>query len=104
MNIDDVRPDSAQGTGIRVERDTGRVEPAPAPVRGPIASRHADHVEISEEGRALAGARDRFPAEELEDLDPARVEGIRDRIARGAYDAPAMIDELARRLLDSGDI
>jgi hypothetical protein len=37
-------------------------------------------------------------------LDMARIAEVRERYARGAYDAPDVLDEVARRLLASGDV
>ncbi len=37
-------------------------------------------------------------------LSPQRVEGIRWRIAHGAYDSAAVLRVVARRILDGGDL
>lgn len=104
MKIDDVRPDSAQETGNRPVRDSGGSDAGAAPVPGPTSPHRTDLFEISAEGHTLARTGGPDAAGDIEDLDPARIDDIRDRIASGVYDAPAMIDELARRLLDSGDL
>jgi hypothetical protein len=64
------------------------------------SSGRSDKVEISDAGRALA-ARDRDAAS---GLDPARAAKIRGRILSGAYDTLEVVDAVARRLLDSGDL
>jgi hypothetical protein len=37
-------------------------------------------------------------------LDPSRASHIRDRVLNGAYDTLEVVDAVARRLLDSGDL
>src|SRR5205085_12671363 len=62
----------------------------------------SDKVQISDAGRALAarGQND----EKASGLDPARVDQIRSRILSGAYDTLDVVDTVARRLIDSGDL
>lgn len=58
-----------------------------------------DRVEISEAGRAK-GAR-------VEPTTPGqadRLQEIRQRILSGAYDADTVVSEVARRILDRGDL
>jgi negative regulator of flagellin synthesis FlgM len=66
----------------------------------PSSVDRTDKVQISDAGRALA-ARD---GSEAGSLDPARAERIRERVLSGAYDTLEVVDAVARRLLDSGDI
>lgn len=70
-----------------------------APV-APAAS--ADRVELSPEARALAARLEH--AGEGQDLTPERIAELRSRIREGVYDSPAMAEEVARRVLDSGDL
>lgn len=51
----------------------------------------------------LAGARDATPSADLP-LDPRRAVRIRERIMGGAYDSLDVVDAMARRLLDHGDL
>jgi negative regulator of flagellin synthesis FlgM len=81
--------DSAASEAIRAVRPT------------PSSVERSDRVSISDAGRALA-ARDGGP--EAATLDPARAARIRDRVLSGAYDTLEVVDAVARRLLDSGDI
>ncbi|TVR57204.1 MAG: hypothetical protein EA421_01415 [Gemmatimonadales bacterium] len=77
----------------------GKVTP-PAPV---APKEEADRVEISREGRAqveqaaLSGTPGRL-------LDDSRLEAIRLRIQEGAYDTPESAEEVARRILEAGDL
>jgi negative regulator of flagellin synthesis FlgM len=67
----------------------------------PGALERSDKVEISDAGRALAARGDKAdPA----GLDPARAAHIRGRILNGAYDTLEVVDAVARRLLDLGDL
>jgi negative regulator of flagellin synthesis FlgM len=77
------------------DRSIRPVAPAPSSVD------RSDKVEISDAGRALA-ARESGP--DSAGLDPARSARIRGRILSGAYDTLEVVDALARRLLDSGDL
>ena len=57
-----------------------------------------DTVEISDAGRAKAAESTEAPARS------ARLQGIRERILRGAYDTDEVVGEVARRILDRGDL
>jgi len=54
-----------------------------------------DSVEISDAGRRLAGA---------DSLSASRVAEVRQRILEGAYNATQVVDTVARRILQRGDI
>lgn len=56
-----------------------------------------DSVELSEAGRAKA-------AESVSDPRAARLLEIRQRILHGAYDTDAVVAEVARRIIDRGDL
>ena len=64
----------------------------------------SDKVHISDAGRALAARKDDGAKAASSGLDPARAERIRGRILSGAYDTLEVVDAVARRLLDSGDL
>lgn len=38
------------------------------------------------------------------DISPERLAALRRRVAEGAYDAPEVVETVARRIIDSGDI
>ncbi len=89
---------------IRLDRAEPAERPAPpekvgedAP--GTTARPRADRVEISQEGRQAVAHLDQVPG-----LDPERVARIRQRIADGSYDAPEVLDTVARRMLRRGDV
>ena len=92
-----IRPDIASPSTADATERSSDVRPI-APT--PLAIDRSDKVEISDAGRALA-ARD---GDESKGLDPARAARIRGRILSGAYDTLEVVDAVARRLLDSGDL
>ena len=82
-----IRPDNA-----RNERGsaTDKTE------QGGVSTTRVDTVEISDAGRARA-------AESTSTRSP-RLQEIRERILRGAYDTDEVVAEVARRILDRGDL
>lgn len=83
-------------------------EPAAKPAReGTISGREAglapradqrDTVSLSDAGRALSGAA------ESGSLTPARVADLRRKVLEGAYNQAGVVDQVAKRLLSSGDV
>jgi hypothetical protein len=79
------------------------------PVGKPIVSRN-DSVEISDAARSLAGGAKAAGAggaltasATARELSPARVQELRQRVLSGAYNSTAVADQVARRILSSGD-
>jgi hypothetical protein len=62
-----------------------------------------DDVQEPRGSSHLADARDATPSVGLP-LDPRRAVRIRERIMGGAYDSLEVVDAMARRLLDHGDL
>ncbi|MEP6493436.1 MAG: hypothetical protein ABJF01_12205 [bacterium] len=91
-----VRPESTRTSPIDTpDRDSVKsVAPTPS------STDRSDKVEISNAGRALAARDGSSPAA----LDSARTTAIRGRVLNGAYDTLEVVDAVARRLLDSGDL
>ena len=76
---------------------------APAARQATVASspdrpKH-DSVQFSDEGRALAGGTPLLAAS-----GPERVAEVRQRILRGAYNTAEMAGEVAKRILQRGEI
>ena len=65
---------------------------------GDKSRRRVDSVEISDAGRAKAAAATAPNARS------ARLQDIRERILQGAYDTDVVVGEVARRILDRGDL
>jgi hypothetical protein len=76
----------------RAERSSGSQAAVPA-------APAQDSVVISDAGRALS-SKDSSVA----DLDPRHEAAIRQRIVDGAYDSLEIVDQVARRILESGDL
>ena len=60
-----------------------------------------DKVQISDAGRALAA---QAASDAGGELTPERISEIRDRIMSGAYHSLEIVDQVARKMLESGDI
>ena len=88
--FDPVRPDRAGGLAPSAPRTDGPTQPV-SPV-APVSPR-SDSVEISPQGRSLAGA-----------VDPERVAELRRKVYEGAYDSLDLVDQVARRILVHGDL
>ena len=78
-----IRPDATT-------RDERNLVPNKTDANGKATSR-SDTVSISDAGRAPAARG-------------ARLQDIRERILRGAYDTDEVVGEVARRILDRGDL
>ena len=90
---------AAQTPDLASTATTGLRANVKAPAVQPAADR-ADKGQISDVGRALV-AREGDSSSSLTSL---RAAAIRDRVLSGAYDTLDVVDSVARRLLDSGDI
>ena len=89
--FDPLRPDRA-GTGADAPASR------PADQGGPPPAVKSDSVQISDAGRSLAG---RIAQEEF---DPERVAELRTRVLTGAYNSLDVVDQVARRILQRGDL
>jgi anti-sigma28 factor (negative regulator of flagellin synthesis) len=86
-----IRPDATT-------RDERNLVPNKTDANGKATTR-SDTVEISDAGRAKAAESTAAPA-----ARNARLQDIRERILRGAYDTDEVVGEVARRILDRGDL
>ncbi len=93
-----IRPDTASQTpDVSATDRSSAVKPTPA---AQSSVDRSDKVQISDAGRALA-ARE---GDATSGLTPARAATIRGRVLSGAYDTLEVVDSVARRLTDSGDL
>jgi hypothetical protein len=101
-NAGPIRPDSTRTSQPADVADTAAAQSVPGT---PSSTDRSDTVQISDAGRALA-ARDGGDTDVTSStgLDPARTASIRGRVLSGAYDTLEVVDAMARRLLDSGDL
>lgn len=98
-------PDRASDMQIRTEAtkpvrpaatEAGARPAAPAP-----SAPRADKVQISDAGRALAA---NAGGGAVSGLSAERTADIRQRVLHGAYDSLDVVDTVARRLLETGDV
>jgi len=92
---------STYSQGVRGSTESGG-RPGPTQPIAPIG-RAGDQVQISDAGRALA-ARETESTQGAAELTSERVGEIRQRILEGAYNSMHVVDEVARRMLERGDI
>ena len=96
-NTGPISPDHSRTSPVA---DTAASDAVRAVTLTPSSVDRSDKVSISDAGRALAAREDGDSMA----LDPARAERIRERVLSGAYDTLEVVDAVARRLLDSGDL
>ena len=105
MRADEMNPEpmrSGLAKKVRETRDgtANRASPKQTPA--------ADHVverEITEASRTSAPRPDARPDDEAAPkLGPERIMEIRFRILKGAYASVEVVDEVARRMLERGDV
>ena len=87
------------GNNGPIRSETARNERGSATDRteqGGVSTTRVDTVEISDAGRAKAAVSTSTRSPRLEE--------IRERILRGAYDTDEVVAEVARRILDRGDL
>lgn len=92
-----LRPDRApSGTD---HGDARPAQPPGAPAASPVPK--SDSVQISAAGRSLA---ERVEREGEATMAPERVAELRTKVLRGAYNTLDVVDQVARRVLSSGDL
>ncbi|MEO8562958.1 MAG: hypothetical protein ABI601_12825 [bacterium] len=96
-----IKPEASIQTRPEAAVPARPIEPAKArvgsaPNTAKVGASRTDSVEISSAGRAFAARSDGVSAE--------RAARIRQNVLGGAYDSVAVVDEVARRILGSGDI
>lgn len=84
-----IRPDAKRDERIAV----------PDKTQSSDRTSRTDTVEISDAGRTKAAETATAP-----DARATRLQSIRERILRGAYDTDEVVGEVARRILDRGDL
>ncbi len=95
MRINDIGVDYLKAEQLKGPAAT---ENGPGDAAQPtVAPKQADTVRISDEARALARG-------DSGEIGADRIDEIRTRILEGAYNSLDSVDQLARRLLSSGDL
>lgn len=90
---------------IRPDRPVSPVAP-PAPQGQPAATpvapvQRTDSVQLSESGKSMAR---QLAAESRDTLDPERTAELRRKVLEGAYNTLDVVDQVARRILQRGDL
>jgi hypothetical protein len=100
VSINPTDPGSIDRTpGSRLRKTPGGTPGEPKRSIGqPNGSNRADHAEISEGARQLLEANG-LPPENSEDLTPAQLQEVLDRIAGEFYERPEIRDQVIRRIL-----
>ena len=104
MRIDVSRIDflrTGQNQGVQGGGSDAARKQGPPPV-SPV--QRNDRVQISDAGRALAAQQSGDAAPARAELTPERIQEIRQRILGGAYNSVEVVEEVARRMLERGDI
>lgn len=107
MQVNKVAGDVARTEAAQRTQQSGAAAAPQAAVEAISEVRRVDEVEISDAGRALAGAGDTPDAAtdlKASTLDPRRMDEIRSKILSGAYNSLEMADHVARALVRSGDL
>lgn len=108
MRIHESKPDQIRSdTAGRIREEAAGGSESKARALSPVG--RADRVEISDEARALAEKAQAEAAIDIEGppqpvLTPEQLEALRGRVEAGYYDRPEVLDQVADRLLDSGDL
>lgn len=90
-----IRPDRAASP---VAPPTPQGQAAPTPV-APIA--RTDSVQLSESGKSLAR---QLAPEARDTLAPERIAELRRKVFEGAYNTLDAVDQVARRIVQRGDL
>jgi anti-sigma28 factor (negative regulator of flagellin synthesis) len=92
MKINGSNPGPLRPDAARDARNQGA--DAAAKDKAPATSQRQDSVEISDAGRTKSGVEG----------SSDRIQQIRARVLQGAYDTDEVVAEVARRILDRGDL
>jgi negative regulator of flagellin synthesis FlgM len=108
MRINRGSPEMQQAElASRVREPLAKPTPTGSGPAQPVAAvPRVDRVEISDAGRALAAQAGgtEASAEAGREMSPDRVNELRQRVLSGAYDSLAVVDQVARRMLQNGDV
>ncbi|HEU4630502.1 MAG TPA: flagellar biosynthesis anti-sigma factor FlgM [Gemmatimonadaceae bacterium] len=91
----------------RIREGVARATPAAgSPVQPTGATPRVDRVEISDAGRALSAqsASEAPTAPAGDELSAERLTELRQRVLGGAYNSLEVVDQIARRMLQRGDL
>ena len=82
-----------------VQKPVGKPQEQAEPSTGPARAPRADSVQISDAARALAGGEEtRGP------LTAERTQELRRKVLEGAYNSLNVVDHVAKRIIERGDV
>jgi negative regulator of flagellin synthesis FlgM len=102
MRIEDTSSELLRTTRTQPIRPVGQEQQQTRPEGDATPAPRNDKVQISDAGRALAAKATDAP--DAGTLSPERVAELRQKVLLGAYNSVQMVDEVARRILDRGDV
>ena len=98
---DFIRPDQTR----EIQRSNDESAAKKAASQPAAKVERSDKVEISEAARQLAASGGLREASTVQgEITPERVAAIREKILKGAYNSIEVVDQVARKMLASGDI
>ena len=97
-SLDMLRPAAAKPVGGVQGPATDASSPQPSGTAG--SSGRSDSVQISDAGRALATSGPSGTGS----LSAERVAELRKRVLEGAYNSANVVDQVAKRILERGDV
>ena len=93
-----------QRSGLAKGVQPGSSEPKKSATQPAAPVQRGDSVQISDAGRALAAQRADAIRPTSGELTAERIGEIRQRILEGAYNSVDVVDQVARKMLERGDI
>ncbi len=104
MHISKINADATRIEAMQRAQQNATGQASTSTPDAPTDVRRADAVQISDAGRALAGAGSAPQDSKVSELDPHRAAVIRARVLTGAYNSIEMADQVARSIVRSGDL
>ena len=99
---DFIRPEQTR----EIQRSAGEGAARQAATGAAPKAERSDKVEISDVARQLAASSNGVGevSGARSELSPERIAAIREKILKGAYNSVEVVDQVARKMLASGDI
>ena len=92
-----LRPDRAPASPAGASSRSGDAPPSPGSGAAPAVPARSDTVQFSDIGRQMSAAQ-------ADAISPERILELRAKVMQGAYNSLEVVDQVARRILDRGDV
>ncbi len=102
MTINHVLPSQVRAGSVQTPKGE-KDDKAKDGSQGADPKGRSDRVEISPEGRVLS-SQSAAGSQDAEAVSEGRLSQIRDRMRDGTYDTPDVAEEVARQIINSGDL